>query len=149
MAEAERILRAKWPSAILMEAQGTPTKGFAESAGDIDQWLFVAHVGQPMVMTAMLPWRDSAFGSPKVLAQPWLGNVISPIASEMSLEAAITLLRKADLGKPFTSVTLREPLTHPPQIEASYLFSFPGGWYGAVGVLTGKVAARVPTLTEF
>lgn len=146
LAEAMQILTAKWPSAVVIEAQGTPSRSFAANAAEIDQWLYVAHVNHIPVMTALLPWRDGAFSSPQTLAQPWLEDAISPLPLKLELSEAVSLLHKAGYCKPFASVTLREPLTHPPQTEPSYFFGFPGHWYVAVGVLTGKVTPMVRSL---
>lgn len=140
MAAASALVRETWPDSILIEAQGHPSSGFAVHAADIDKWLFVFHVCcVPNVITVLLPWKMGNFGTLQPYDQPWLEDVITPLPAKMSLDAALGLLRKAGFHKPFENVTLREPLTHPPQTEASYFVGFPGGLFVAVGALSGKV----------
>ncbi len=145
MADAEQIVGAQYPLALLIEVQGYPSSGSATVAKDIDQWTFV-FVEDPNSVdtgTVLIDWIDGEFGAVVYVHAPWGGTVYDALPRQMNLARAIELMREAGHTAPFTSTVLRKPLTYPPPTEAIYAFPMLGRFV-IVGAVTGEVSVEIP-----
>lgn len=145
LGEAEEIVWPNYPNAIVIEAQGSPSSGQANRAGDVNRWVFVFadNPQGPEVGTVLLDYARREFGQPVYVPEAWFGTVYETLPRQIGLAEAIQYMRDAGHTAPFTSVTVREPLTFPPPGEALYAFSLPGRFV-LVGALTGEVTVEIP-----
>lgn len=136
---------AQYPSALLIEAWGSPSAGTATVAADIDQWRFISveDVNAQEPGTVTLDYASNEFGEPEFVASPWVGTVYERLPRQISLAQAIEFMRNAGHTDAFAGVTLRKPLTWPQPEEALYSFSLPG-MFVLVGALTGEVQTEIP-----
>lgn len=143
MSQAEQIVWADYPSAMLIEAIGAATSGAANSADDIDQWLFIfpEDPNLPAGGTVQLHYAAGAFGAPVYVSQTWGGTIFERLPRLVSLADAVGLMRDAGHTGDFTGVVLRKPLTWPLPEEAFYGFSVSGGFV-TVGAETGAVSGE-------
>jgi hypothetical protein len=122
MAEADRIVKKQYPTAVQVEIHGTPSSGSADLASEVDHWRFV-FTDIDGVSTITLDYFDGSFGEIARSIEPWTETEIRDLPRRINLDDAISLLRKAGYTEPFKSVTLRAPTIFPQQSEVSYAFS--------------------------
>ncbi len=109
MAEAEKIVKPQYPTAVQVENVGTSSKGFAREAEDVDQWTFI-FTDIDGSETVTLEYFQGNFGKAVRKAMPWIVTQIKELPRNMPLDRAIGYLRNAGHQEPFKSVTLRAPL---------------------------------------
>jgi hypothetical protein len=139
MAEAERIVKPQWPTAVQVENLGIPFNGSAMVADDVDHWSFIfTEIDGDSVIT--LDYANGEFGKAHREARPWKETAIKELPRGMSLEAAIVFLRKAGYLGPFQSVALKSPQNF--DDKASYVFTL-GRDLVYINSATGKVTKTV------
>jgi hypothetical protein len=146
MGEAEQIVWAEYPNAVLIEVHGHPSSGSATVAEDVDEWVFIfpEEVSGPTPPgTVTLDYASGQFGQPVYVPDVWVGTVYESLPRQISLAQAIKYMRDAGHVASFTSVVLRKPLIWPEPEEAFYAFTMPGRFV-LVGALTGKVWTEIP-----
>lgn len=119
MADAEKIVKPQYPTAVQVENVGTSSKGSAISAEDVDRWTFV-FTDIDGSETITLEYSKGAFGKPVRVARPWITTQIKELPRNMSLDKVLEYLRNAGHKEPFKSVTLRAPF--PAEKSAYYIF---------------------------
>lgn len=119
MAEAEKIVKPQYPTAVLVENAGTSSKGSAVSAEDVDRWKFVfTDIDGSEIIT--IEYREGRFGKSVREARPWIKTQIKELPRNMPLKQAVLYLRNSGYKEPFQSVTLRAPF--PEEKGATYVF---------------------------
>jgi hypothetical protein len=119
MAEAEKIVKPLYPTAVQVENVGIPSRGSAINAEDVDQWTFV-FTDIDGSETITLGYNQGNFGNPMRDAKPWIITQIKELPRNLSLEKALEYLRSAGHKEPFQSVILRAPF--PLEKGACYVF---------------------------
>ncbi len=119
MAEAEKIVKPLYPTAVQVENVGIPSKGAAMNAEDVDQWTFV-FTDIDGSETITLQYNNGSFGNPVRDAKAWIITQIKELPRNMPLDKALEYLRNAGHGEPFQSVILRAPF--PLEKSACYVF---------------------------
>lgn len=122
MAEAERIVKPQYPTAVQVEDHGIPSSGLAKTAGDVDHWRFI-FTDVDDICTITLDYFNGQFGKPIRLVEPWKETMIRELPRHMSLDDAVMFLRDAGYSEPFKSVTIRAPLPTQKGTDASYIFT--------------------------
>ncbi len=143
LAEADKIVQAKYPGSKLYEADGKPA-GTATQPADVTKWRFVFDHPVPHSIghTVFLENNNGQFGTPADVSQPWLGDVIIPLPIQLGLDEAIRLKDHAGFTDPFSAVVLRWPL-YPGVNEPSYIFSEPSRrLHVFVGVYSKRVTSE-------
>ena len=145
LGQAEEIVWPNHPNAIVIEAHGSPSSGQTSTANGVNQWLFIFadNPQGPEVGTVLLDYARCEFGQPVYVPEAWFGTVYETLPRQIGLADAIQYMRDAGHTAPFTSVTLRKPLTFPEPEEALYAFALPGRFV-LVGALTGEVTVEIP-----
>lgn len=119
MAEAEKIVKPQYPTAVQVENVGTSSSGSAIVAEDVNQWRFVfTDIDATEIIT--LSYSEGKFGKPEREARAWITTQIKELPRDMSLSQALLSLRSAGHREPFQSVTLRAPF--PEEERATYVF---------------------------
>jgi len=119
MAEAEKIVKPQYPTAVQVENIGTPSEGIARISEDVDQWSFVfTDIDGSEIIT--LDYAKGKFGKSVRKPRPWISTIIKELPRSMSLDRALLHLRNAGYKETFKSVTLRAPF--PDEKEATYVF---------------------------
>lgn len=141
LSQAEQIVEADHPQAVLVEARGTPASGTATTAGDIVTWrfLFMADSEVPGASTVVLDYAGGEFDEPELLMQGLIDTMYERLPRTMTLTTAIQFMRAAGYDDPFSQVVLRKPLTFPVPYEAYYAFTV-GSRSVLVGMATGEVS---------
>jgi hypothetical protein len=119
MAEAERIVKPQYPTAVQVENSGTSSLGSAGTAEDLDQWKFV-FTDIDGLETITLDYERGKFGKAVREARPWIKTLIKELPRNLPLSLALSSLRNAGYNEPFLSVTLRAPF--PLEKAATYVF---------------------------
>ncbi len=119
MAEAEKIVKPLYPTAVQVENVGNPSKGSADSAEDVDRWTFI-FTDIDGSETITLEYSKGDFGNPVRVFRPWIATQIKELPRNMPLDKALEYLRNAGHKEPFQSVTLRAPF--PQEKGATYVF---------------------------
>lgn len=110
MAEAEKIVKPQYPTAVQVENVGTSSRGSATSAEDVDQWRFVfTDIDSTEIVT--LSYSKGKFGKPEREVRAWITTQIKELPRDMPLSQAIASIRSAGHKEPFQSVTLRAPFS--------------------------------------
>lgn len=123
MAEAERIVKPQYPTAVQVQNIGTSSKGTASTSEDVDQWRFV-FTDIDGSETVTLDYAQGKFGKSVREPRPWISTIIKELPRSMSLDRALLHLRDAGYKGAFKSVTLRAPF--PDEKEATYVFQMEG-----------------------
>jgi hypothetical protein len=138
---AWRIVTKQYPGAELYEVDGTASGGPTTDPAKIDQLRVVfGNVKNTTVIIEETAYGE--FGKPQLLHEPWLEDVVIQWPVKMDLPQANKLKKEAGYTKPYTGVTLRNPLVGP-KIGNPY-FIFGGNHdepYIFVDTVTGKVHA--------
>lgn len=135
---AVRIVTEQYPQAKLYEADGTASGGPTTDPLKIDQLRVVfQNVNNTTVIIRSTGWGE--FGSPVLIPEPWLEDVVIEWPVKMDLDQANTLKEKAGFTQSYGAVTLRNPLG--PKLGNPYfIFSCaPSGTYIFVDTVTGQV----------
>jgi hypothetical protein len=146
-AQARRLVRKnrQLSRAIPLEADGTPSKGEATTAADIDRWRFVFDnplTPRSSFQSAFIIYRSHRFGRPIGVRSAFVGDRPLRVLPKMILKRAIAKLRAAGYPDPFFAVNLRFILA-PAFTEPLYIFGFhtgAGSSFVGVGTKTGSVA---------
>jgi hypothetical protein len=146
-AQARRLVRKNRQllRAIPLEAEGTPSRGEATTAADVNRWRFVfdnQSTPRSSFRSAFITYRNHRFGRPTAVRAPFLEDRRLRVLPKMILRTAIAKLRAAGYQDPFFAVTLRFPLA-PAFTEPLYIFGFDTGAgpsFVGVGTRTGSVA---------
>lgn len=140
MAEAESIVKPQYPEMVQVENIGTPSKGSANTAEDVDRWKFVFTDidGTEIVTIGYSQGRFDKSISREV--RPWITTEIKELPRHMTLDMMIEFLKDAGHREPFQSVTLRAPF--PMEKEASYVFQMEKKTV-YIDALTGKITRVV------
>ncbi len=143
LAEAEDVVEAEYPAAMLVEARGTPANGTATDADDIVDWLFIftAYDDDPGSATVLLEYTGGEFGEPELVTQGLIGTMFDRLPRTMTLTTAVQFMRDADYDEAFSEVILRKPLTFPIPEETFYIFET-ASKFVFVGMATGEVGAE-------
>jgi hypothetical protein len=123
MAEAEKLVKPHYPTAVQVENIGTSSKGLARSAEDMDQWKFI-FTDIDGTETVTLDYSQRGFGRVERVPRPWIKTQIKELPRNMPLEQALSYLKNAGFAEPFLSVTLRAPF--PQEKGALYIFQMEG-----------------------
>jgi hypothetical protein len=119
MAEAERIVKPQYPTAVQVENFGTSSKGSASTSDEIDQWKFVfTDIDGLEIIT--LDYERGKFGKAVRDARPWIKTLIKELPRNLPFNQALSYLRSAGHNEPILSVTLRAPF--PLEKAATYVF---------------------------
>jgi hypothetical protein len=119
MAEAERIVKPQYPTAVQVENFGTSSKGSAITSDEIDQWKFVfTDIDGLEIIT--LDYERGKFGKAVRDARPWIKTLIKELPRNLPFNQALSYLRSAGYNEPILSVTLRAPF--PMEKAATYVF---------------------------
>jgi hypothetical protein len=119
MAEAERIVKPQYPTAVQVENFGTSSSGSAGTADEFDQWKFVfTDIDGLEIIT--LDYDRGKFGKAVREARPWIKTLIKELPRNLDLSQALSYLRKAGYIEPLLSVNLRAPF--PSEKAATYVF---------------------------
>jgi len=122
MAEAERIVKPQYPTAVQVEDHGIPSSGTAKTAGDVDHWRFIFSDIDDLC-TITLDYFNGQFGKPVRSPTSWSETAIRELPRHMNLDDAVLFLRDAGYSEPFKSVTLRSHLPNQKDEGASYVFT--------------------------
>jgi hypothetical protein len=123
MAEAERIVKPQYPTAVQVQNIGTSSEGIASISLDVDQWSFVfTDIDGTEIVT--LDYAKGKFGKSVREPRPWISTIIKELPRSMSLDRALSHLRNAGYKGTFKSVTLRAPF--PDEKEATFVFQMEG-----------------------
>ena len=142
--QASKLVGARYPTAVLYEADGTTAGGRATStAAGIVTWRFWfggfstrSGIASASVSFGPAPKR---FGSVRGYRSPVLEDVPIRKVPKMTLGRAVTDLRHAGYHDAFTGVTLRNPLG-PHRSNPLYIFTTTHHGYVTVDTKTGRVA---------
>jgi hypothetical protein len=121
MEEADRIVSAPYPDAVLVAADGKPASGMATVAEDYNEWLFIFQLFNKNE-SVTIHCLDEAFGPPQHHPHPVLNVMHESLPRTLSLDGAIGLARRAGFNNAFKSVSLFKS-TLPGTAEASYVFT--------------------------
>ena len=143
MEQAETLVQADYPHAMLIEANGVSTSGSASVGEDIDRWQFVfdSDSADPGAGTVTIEYAGGDFQGAEFVASGWIGTVYERLPRVLSLCDAVDRMRAAGYTGPFTSVTLRKPLIFPVPDEALYALAL-SGQNVLVGAETGTVSVE-------
>ena len=119
MAEAERIVKPQYPTAVQVENFGTSSRGSAGTAEEIDQWKFV-FTDIDGLETITLDYAQGKFGKAVRETRPWIKTLIKELPRNLPLSQALSYLRNAGYNESILSVTLRAPF--PLEKAATYVF---------------------------
>lgn len=140
MAEAEKIVKPQYPTAVQVENVGTSSRGSATSAEDVDQWSFVfTDIDATEIIT--LKYSNGKFGKPERVARKWITTQIRELPRDMPLSQAVASLRNAGHREPFQSVTLRAPFAE--EERPTYVFQM-----GKKAVYLDAVGGEVTRVVE-
>ncbi|MCD7900498.1 MAG: hypothetical protein LUH22_11675 [Bacteroides sp.] len=107
---AINIVKEKYPSALLYEADGSASKGETTRAEDIDTIRIVFVRPEDGATIIIKSNGYSRFDEPIVIPEPWLEDVVIEWPIEMTLLQANKLKEEAGYKNPYVCVTLRNPL---------------------------------------
>ena len=138
--QAEAIVEADHPRAVMVEACGTPASGSASTAAEIVTWQFrfMGDSDVPGASTVVLDYADGEFGEPELLLQGLIGTMYERLPRTMTLTTAVQFMRDAGHDGAFSLVVLRKPLAFPVPNEAYYAFTL-SDRVVLVGTATGEV----------
>jgi hypothetical protein len=119
MAEAERIVKPQYPTAVQVENFGTSSRGSANTAEEIDQWKFI-FTDIDGLETITLDYAQGKFGKAMREPRSWIKTLIKELPRNLPLSQALSYLRNAGYNEPLLSVTLRAPF--PLEKAATYVF---------------------------
>ncbi len=144
MNQAEGLVQADYPRALLIEQNGAPSSGSAMTAANIDSWLFVFvdDIEAETPGTVLLVYAGGRFRDPVRMEQTWTGTVYERLPRVLTLEAAVALMRAAGYPDAFTAVSLRKAAADPQPAEAQYAFA-QAERFVLVGARTGTVSEEV------
>jgi hypothetical protein len=134
--EANALVQAAYPNAVLLEIHGIIPGGSGMNAGDVTMYEFIYGLEY---QTVVLLWQDEEFSDPELVNDVWLGSFPIPLPLELSLENAIEKMREAGYASPFTAMTIRMPVSATIYTEAFYIFTISGQPFVFVGTKTGTV----------
>lgn len=137
MEEAERIVSAAYPDALLVAADGQPSSGEANDADEFNEWLFIFQILNKSESVA-IHCLDEAFAPPRHYPNPVSDVMHEPLPRTLSLDGAIGLARGAGYHNAFRSVSFFRS-TLPGTTEASYLFTPLSLLVGATSVTIHEV----------
>lgn len=136
MAEAESIVKPQYPAEIQVENIGTSSKGYANTAEDVDQWKFIFTDIDGTEIVTLGYSQDRFDKSIRRDVSPWITTDIKELPRHMTLDKVIGSLRDAGYKEPFKSVTLRSPF--PNEKNAYYVFQMEKRTV-YIDALTGKL----------
>ncbi len=140
MADAEKIVKPQYPTAVQVENVGTSSRGSASSEEDVDQWRFVfTDIDATEIVT--LGYSKGRFGKPEREARKWITTQIRELPRNMPLSQAVASLRSAGHTEPFQSVTLRAPFSD--EERPTYVFQM-----GKKAVYLDAVGGEVTRVVE-
>jgi hypothetical protein len=141
LSQAEELVEATFPQAVLVEARGTPAGAVAAAASEVVAWqfLFMEDPLAPGASTVVLEYADGEFGEPELLVQGLVGTMYERLPRTMTLATAVQFMRDAGYTGSFSQVVLRKPLTFPVPDEAYYAFTL-AHRVVLVGMATGEVS---------
>lgn len=118
------------------EAQARFAKDFNKDDKEFEvSWVMTVFQVDSLVFTVTHP--ENEYGSEPVVinyADIWIGDLYSPIESEVTLKDAIENIKKSDIEAPATPfVVLRRPIVKPPFPEYKY-YIFGSSQKGAIKV---------------
>lgn len=131
----------EFAKAVMLEADGSPTgNGAVRGAARITRWRFVlANRGGSRFASVTIDYRRaSGFAAPVGHPEPFLEDVVIKRAPKLTLAEAVSRLRRAGYRRPFSNVTLRNPLG-PERSQALYIFGLDRKGFVAVNSRTGAV----------
>ena len=99
MAEAERIVKPQYPTAVQVENFGTSSRGSAGTAEEIDQWKFV-FTDIDGLETITLDYAQGKFGKAVREPRPWIKTLIKELPRNLPLSQALSYLRNAGYNEP-------------------------------------------------
>ncbi|MFG2639007.1 hypothetical protein ACGFX8_35830 [Streptomyces sp. NPDC048362] len=132
-------VRAVYPDAELLEAQGRSSAGSTDDVTKVTDWRFIFRLsGNRHATVDSTGW--GTFSDPIVIDRPWLGDQKITWTPEefLDIRAADERLKNAGYTGDYKSVTLRKPL-YPGIDEPYYIFNFADGGHIAVGLADGAV----------
>ncbi len=135
---AVRLVQEQYPTAVLLEAQGSASNSGATKPEEIDQLKVVFTVlgdGGTVIIESK---SYGEFYEPVYYPSPWLGDHIIKWPVEMDLNEAQRLKENAGYTEPYAFVTLRQPL-YPGSIHPYFIFSTSGSYYVFVDTVTKEV----------
>lgn len=126
---AVRIVTELYPHAKLYEADGGASSGSTSDPAKIDQ-LRVVFRNENNTTIIIKETGYGEFGKPELIREAWLEDIVIEWPVKMDLPQAQELKEKAGYTKPYSTVTLRNPLgptpTNPYFIfgnhDSSYVF---------------------------
>lgn len=137
MAEAERIVSAAYPDALLVAADGQPSSGEATCAEEFNEWLLIFQILGRSESVA-IHCLDEAFTPPQNYPNPVSDVMHEPLPRTLSLDGAIGLVRGAGYRNAFRSVSFFRS-TQPGTTEATYFFTPLALLVGATSVTIHEV----------
>ncbi|MBN1491582.1 MAG: hypothetical protein JXA69_16840 [Phycisphaerae bacterium] len=139
--QAESLVRALLPEAILVEVVATASSGSAMTADDVDtfEYRFAADPFDPQGGTAWIEARNGQFQPVAWSSQAMTSVVLAELPDSMSLADAITAMRAAGFDEPFRRVLFRRLSGTFASFEATYAFERTDGFV-VIGVVTGAVS---------
>lgn len=108
MADAEKIVKPQYPTAVQVENVGVSSKGSANVAEDVDRWTFI-FTDIDGTETITLEYSKGNFDKPVRVAKAWITTQIKELPRNMPLDRTLEYLRSAGHKEPFQSVILRAP----------------------------------------
>ncbi|MDD1757755.1 MAG: hypothetical protein LUQ22_03380 [Methanotrichaceae archaeon] len=105
MAEAEKIVKSNYPTAVQVEDVGISSKGSAYSAEEFDQWKFI-FTDIDGIETITLDYSRGEFDRIDREAKSWTKTQIRELPRNMNLEQALGRLRYAGHKESIQSITL-------------------------------------------
>jgi hypothetical protein len=138
---ARKIVTEQYPKTELYEADGTASGGPTTDPAKIDRLKVVfSNVHHTTIIIEETAYGK--FGKPQHLQEPWLEDVVIQWPVKMDLPQANKLKEEAGYKKPYSGVTLRDPLVGPKLGNPYFIF---GGnrseSYIFVDTVTGQVHA--------
>lgn len=125
-------VRATFPNARLMVAEGSSPNGPTTDIADVTDWRLIYNTYDSASRVKSLEVHATLAGeidAPIYHTAPWGGVVAIPDQVGMSPEDAYRILREAGYGRPYQYVALVKPLVAQPRLQ--YHFSnIPGGCDG-------------------
>jgi hypothetical protein len=119
MAEAEKIVKSNYPTAVQVEDVGTSSKGAAYRAEEFDQWKFI-FTDIDGTETITLDYSRGEFDRIDREAKSWTKTQIRELPRNMNLEQALGRLRYAGHKESVQSITLS--VASPQEKGSNFIF---------------------------
>jgi hypothetical protein len=131
--KAIKAVKARYPLALFLEADGVSPTGKAAELTEITNWRFVFMTEEDYGTIYITSGEDGKLGELRYVPESWVDDHPIPWPVKMELAEAFESIRSAGYENRFLGVSLRWPL-YPGIDEPHYIFELDDERYVFVGV---------------